>query len=235
MSSPQPPYGGYPPQQPPYGGSQPPGGYGWQWQPQPPQYQPPAPRPPRHSARNGCLWVAGGLLALIMFGAVIGAVTGGSNSTSGGSGTAPAAAPAATTEAPPAPTFGQAALDGDFAFVVERESCGARAAAAVNAGGIGETVPGGAVECIFTIKITDDKGVAQTFFDSNQYAYDAAGKQYSADTNASVFLQGDQDNTQVNPGISIIAKLPFQIPAGDRITQLQLHDSMFSGGVTVRV
>jgi hypothetical protein len=215
MSSPQPPYGGSPP----------PGGYGWQWQPQ----RPPAPRPPKHSARNGCLLVAGGLLALIVIGVAIGSATGNSSSGTGGSsGPAPAAAPAAAT-------FGQVAKDGDFAFTVENETCGAAAAAAVYAGGVGETVPAGAVECIFTIKITDDKGVAQTFFDSNQYAYDAAGRQYSADTNASVFLQGDMDNTQVNPGITITAKLPFQIPAADKLTQLQLHDSMFSGGVTVRV
>lgn len=171
---------------------------------------------------------------MIVIGLVIGAATGSSNSnsnTSGSSGAAPAAAPAA----PPAPTFGQVAKDGDFAFVVERESCGAAAAAAVYAGGMGETVPAGAVECIFTIRVTDDKDTAQTSFDSNQYAYDAAGRQFSADSNASAFLSGDMDNTQVNPGITITTKLPFQIPANDKITQLQLHDSMFSGGVTVRV
>jgi hypothetical protein len=163
-------------------------------------------------------------------------------SPSAGTTSAPAASPAAASPAaapasgPPAtPGLGQVARDGDFAFVVKRKSCGAAAAAAVYAGGMGETVPAGAVECIFTIRVTDDKGTAQTFFDSNQYAYDAAGRQYSADTNASVYLAGDVDATQVNPGITITARVPFQIPAGVRITTLVLHDSAFSGGVTVKV
>jgi Domain of unknown function (DUF4352) len=168
-------------------------------------------------------------------GVAINAATGNSGSTGGSSGTAPGAAPAAATAAPAAPTFGQVAKDGDFAFVVESESCGAGAAGAVDAGGMGETVPAGAVECIFTIKITDDKGAAQTFFDENQYAYDANGKQYSADSNGGTFLSGDKDDTQVNPGITITAKVSFQFSADVKITQLQLHDSAFSGGVTMRV
>lgn len=32
----------------------------------------------------------------------------------------------------------------------------------------------------------------------------------------------------------IIAKVPFQIPATDKIIRLELRDSAFSGGVTVR-
>ena len=85
------------------------------------------------------------------------------------------------------------------------------------------------------MRVTDDKGAAQTFFDSDQYAYDARGRQFSADTNGSIYLHGDQDATQVNPGITITALVPFQIPRGDRITRLVLHDSAFSGGVAVTV
>jgi hypothetical protein len=68
---------------------------------------------------------------------------------------------------------------------------------------------------------------AQTFFDSNQYAYDASGRKFSADDKGGIYLKGDQDATQVNPGITIIAKVPFQIPATDKITRLELHDSTF--------
>lgn len=48
-------------------------------------------------------------------------------------------------------------------------------------------------------------------------------------------MHGDQDAAQVNPGITIIALVPFQIPRGDRITRLVLHDSAFSAGVIVTV
>lgn len=131
--------------------------------------------------------------------------------------------------------IGQVVKDGDFAFVVKSVSCGAQAAAAVNSGGIGETVPSGALECIVTLTVTNDKTQAQTFFDSNQYAYDAKGRQYSADSTGSIYLSGSQDATQINPGITVTAPVPFQIPAGDKIVKMVLHDSAFSGGVTVRV
>ncbi|MHB1210564.1 MAG: DUF4352 domain-containing protein [Acidimicrobiales bacterium] len=136
---------------------------------------------------------------------------------------------------PSAPGIGQVAKDGDFAFVVKSVSCGAQAAAAVNAGGIGERVPTGAQECIVSMSVTNDKTQAQTFFDSNQYGYDAKGRQFSADSNGSIFLAGDQDMDQINPGITVTARVPFQIPAGDTMVKIVLHDSAYSGGVTVRL
>lgn len=130
---------------------------------------------------------------------------------------------------------GRIARDGDFAFVLEGATCGKAAARAVWAAGYGEKVPGDATECIFKIRVTDDKGEAQTFFDSNQYVYDSRGRQYSADDDASTFLKGDKDDTQVNPGITITAKVPFQFPDGINPKRLVLHDSEFSGGVTVKI
>lgn len=146
-----------------------------------------------------------------------------------------AVAKVTTTTAPGGPGIGQVAKDGDFAFVVKSTTCGASAAAAVYGGGYGETMPAGAQECLVTMTVTDDKSTAQTFFDSNQYGYDAKGHQFSADSNASLYLTGDKDDTQVNPGVTITAVVPFQIPATDKLTSLQLHDSAFSGGATVRL
>ena len=160
---------------------------------------------------------------------------------SGGSGTtsttqvasAPPSTTFATTTAVPVSQIGQTVKDGDFAFVVKSVSCGASAAAAVNDGGIGESVPAGAQECLVTMTVNNDKAQAQTFFDSNQYAYDAAGHQLSADTTGSIYLSGSNDATQVNPGVTITAIVTFQIPASDTITSLELHDSAFSAGVKV--
>lgn len=153
---------------------------------------------------------------------------------SGNSGTT--ATTVTTTTAANTPGIGQVAQDGDFAFVVGNVECGAKADAVVEGSdGFGETIPAGAQECIFPMNVTDDKGTAQTFFASNQYAYDAAGQQFSADTDATIYITNSNDDTQVNPGITITAFVPFQIPVGDKITKLVLHDSAFSGGVTVNV
>lgn len=134
------------------------------------------------------------------------------------------------------PGIGQVARDGDFAFTLRSWICGAQAAAAVaGSDGFGETLPAGTVECIATITVTDDKAQAQTFFDDAQFAYDAKGRQFSADDNGSIYLAGDQDGTQLNPGVTITAEVPYQVPAGTMIIRLVLHDSDFSDGVTVRV
>jgi hypothetical protein len=197
--------------------------------------QPPQPPRKRHTLRNVLLSITGLLAVLI----AIGVAAGGSKTPSPAV-SAPAA-PATSSPASPSaaaassPGIGATVRDGDFAFVVKHESCGAAAAAAVDPDGMGTAVPPGAVECIFTITVTDDKGTAQTFFDSAQFAYDASGKQYSADSDAGVLLPGDADGKQVNPGITLTAKLPFQFPAGAKIVRLVLHDSMFSGGVAVRL
>ncbi|MHB1210530.1 MAG: DUF4352 domain-containing protein [Acidimicrobiales bacterium] len=133
-----------------------------------------------------------------------------SNPAVASAGTTSSAAARSNSTVPSAPGIGQVAKDGDFAFVVKGVSCGAQAAAAVNAGGIGKTVPTGAQECIVTMSVTNDKTQAQTFFDSNQYGYDAKGRQFSADSNGSVYLSGDQDMNQINPGITVTARDPFR-------------------------
>jgi hypothetical protein len=40
-------------------------------------------------------------------------------------------------------------------------------------------------------------------------------------------------NVEVNPGNSIDAVVSFDVPAGTSVGTMELHDSMFSGGVTV--
>ena len=181
----------------------------------------------------------GGLVVVVVVVVLI-AVHGGShNTTSGNSGNSGSTATTATTATTAAaaimPGIGQAAADGDFSFVVKGVSCGASAAAAVSGGGYGETVPAGAQECLVSMMVTDDKNTAQTFFASNQYGSDAAGRKFSADATGAIYLAGSNDDAQINPGITVHVLVPFQIPSGDKLTKVDLHDSAFSQGVTVTV
>lgn len=139
------------------------------------------------------------------------------------------------TAAPPSVrrAIGHIAKDGNFAFVVKGVSCGPAANAVVS--NHGETVPATAEECLVTMTITDDTGTSQTYFAGDQYAYDPAGRRFSADATAAESLIEVDDDTLVNPGATTTAILPFQIPAKDTIVRLELHDSAFSGGVTVDV
>ena len=145
--------------------------------------------------------------------------------------------PPATTQPPPVSQIGLTVKDGDFAFVVQSFTCGASAAAAVSGdgSGFGETIPAGAQECLATMTVSNDKGTAQTFFASNQYAYDASNHQFSADTTGSIYISNSNYIAQVNPGVSITAVVPFQIPQTANIVSLELHDSAYSGGVGVKL
>jgi hypothetical protein len=128
---------------------------------------------------------------------------------------------------PSGPGIGQIAKDGDFAFVVHSMTCGR--AIAVEVGG----VPAGATECLLTMSVTADKAQGQTFEADAQYAYDTKGRKYSADDTGLLALPNSNDLTQVNPGITITAQVPFQVPVGDPLVTVELHDSLFSGGVDV--
>jgi hypothetical protein len=194
-----------------------------------------APPRKRRTGRWVLLYLAIAFVVVI----IIGQLTGGGDNqnqpaaggSTGDSGTAAQPAPAGQG----AVGLGSVARDGDFAFRVKGIDCGRAAANAVyNAPDFTGTLPPGSKECIVELRVTDDKGEAQTFFDSNQTAIDARGHQLTADDNG-IYLTGDKDDTQLNPGVSITALVPYNLPRGDRITALELHDSEFSGGVRVQL
>lgn len=147
--------------------------------------------------------------------------------------TAPLHPMTTTTTAPPLPTphIGQVGKDGDFAFTITSVECGLR-----HLGGtFGDTAPAGTQWCLVNMNVRDDKTTAQTFFASNQYAYDPAGRQLSATTGALIYLtHGATDAlATINPGVSLTIQVPFQLSSSDSISKFVLHDSAFSGGVTI--
>jgi hypothetical protein len=128
----------------------------------------------------------------------------------------------------------QVTPDGDLAFQFKGITCGYAATLAVYSDPAATgPQPVGTTECIIELRVTNEKNKPQAFFDWNQYAYDARGHQLPADPN-NAELTGDRDGTRLRPGTSITALVPFNIPAGDSITRLELHDSGLSS-VPVRL
>ncbi len=75
---------------------------------------------------------------------------------------------------------------------------------------------------------------AQTFDGSSQFAFDAQGHKFSADTDAALYV--DQSNAflkDINPGNTVKGIVAFDVPKTTNLTQLELHDSPFSGGAKV--
>lgn len=205
-------------------------------------YEPPAPIQPvqaapppkkRHRVRTIILSVVGVFVVLIALGAALG---GGkpananagtaANATSGGT-TAPAVASTG-------PHIGQAADDGKFRFVVLKVTHAKR----VGDQFLSQTAAGRYT--VIWVKVTNISDVPQTLDASAQAVFDQRNRQFSPDDTADIYGNGSGAGSSVffqsiNPGGSVTGRIYFDMPKGDRAVTVVLHDSVLSGGVTVRL
>jgi hypothetical protein len=136
----------------------------------------------------------------------------------------PAEKPAATT-----PGLNAAVRDGTFEFSVTSVEPGVKT---VGDQYLNKTAQGQFVLVHINVKNIGDQ--PQTFFDSNQKLFNAAGQKFSADSSAAIYLDGSSNwIAQINPGNSVDAIVVFDVPVDMVPTAIQLHDSAFSGGVKV--
>jgi hypothetical protein len=219
--------------QPPNAPTQQPTGGGWQAPPRGPYQQPP-PRKRRRGLKI-TLGIVGGIVVLIIVAAALGGGTSGTGTgtnASTGTGNSAAAQGAGSS----VPGVGDKVRDGKFEFVVTKVSH------ADSVGdtqyGLGETAQGRFL--IVSLKVTNIGSQSQTLDDSSQYAYDTSGRKFSANSAADIDLGGvsGQNSTwlqDINPGNTVHGKIAFDMPRGDKAAKIELHDSMFSEGVTVKV
>jgi hypothetical protein len=205
---------------PPPGGQQPPPRQGPQggWGAPPPQ------RPPNRKLSAGATVVLS-LVGIVVVLGIIGALAGedtaqqSSNDPGRGGGRPAETAPPETTPAEePATTQAQPGLrdtvrDGKFEFVVKSFDC-----------------QGNTCKAQVTVENIGDE--AQTMFADNQYLFDQRGRRFEADNLASsdaLFLQ------ELNPGLATSGTIVWRVPPNFKPDHLELHDSVFSGGVTVQL
>jgi len=148
----------------------------------------------------------------------------------------PAAATAAdapSTAGPttkPPPGIGDPARDGKFEFVVTRVDC-SRTSLGVEH--LKRTAKGRF--CIVTLSVRDIGDGSQYFLGHAQKALDAAGAAYGNDEIAGLYVNRDNQTflRRLTPGDRVTGQLVFDIPKAARLTSLELHDSLLSGGVKV--
>lgn len=181
----------------------------------------PAPPKKRHRVRNAIL-IGVGVIVLI---SIIQGVTGGDDTET----------PATTSqenggEAEAAgPGLGDPAEDGDFTFVVESVEDGPEH---IGSDAFGTSPQGRFV--YVTVTVTNHGDEPGSFFGDNQYLVDTEGRKASADTEAAVYLPESQSlYEEINPGNTLTGTVVFDIPADAVPAAVELHDSLFSGGVTV--
>ncbi|SDU62291.1 DUF4352 domain-containing protein [Jiangella alkaliphila] len=189
----------------------------------------------RHRLRNAVLIVIG-VIALIV---IVQAAGGGDDpetpaTTQEEDAAAPAGEePAAEEPAEPAeeaaPGLGDPAEDGDFTFVVDAVEDGPER--------IGDDAFGVSPQGRFvyvTITVTNHGDAPGSFFGDNQYLIDTEGRKASADAEAAIYLPESQSlYEEINPGNTLTGTVVFDIAADAVPAAVELHDSLFSGGVTV--
>lgn len=203
-----------------------------------PAAYPPTPEKPKSNTGKILAWVGGGFVAFIVLIIVVAVVAGGgSNTASTTSGTpAPASSGASPATSAPAPVnndLNKPVRDGNFEFTVTGWK---NAGKSVGTGYAKETAQGTFWEATMTVKnIGNDAGLLA---DSDQKAFNASDQEYSADSLASIAANGGSTSTflqDINPGNSVAGKIVWDVPTGTKVTHLELHDSPFSGGVTVNL
>lgn len=128
--------------------------------------------------------------------------------------------------------IGEPAADGQFTFTVHSFECGipqlgnnrfSRAKAK------GEF-------CVAEMTVENTGDEAALMSGSSQYLY-IGDKEYEADTDA-IFADKRAEAfflEDINPGLSVEGIVVWDVPPGSSPDRLELHDSAFSGGVTVEL
>ncbi len=150
--------------------------------------------------------------------------------TDNGSGAAATSRDDALAEA----TVHQPIRDGSFEFTVTNVSCGVPA---VGTSPVLRRARG--QFCLISMQIRNIGDEPRPFDLSLQKVVSAAGQEYPADGSASMYAvpasAAQTPRTQLNPGNTLTAVVAFDVPKGPAPVRAELHESPFSGGVTVRL
>jgi hypothetical protein len=136
--------------------------------------------------------------------------------------------PADKPEDKTAGKVGTPVRDGKFQFTVKKVSRADR----VGSGFTEQKPKGEFILIVITVENIGDE--AQSFAGSVQKLIDADGREYEADTGAAIWLKDSKSlYEQINPGLSVDGTVVFDVPKGLNPVAIELHDSLFSGGVRV--
>ncbi len=120
--------------------------------------------------------------------------------------------------------------DGKFEFVVTDVESGL--ASVGDNPFLEKKAQGQFVVVTMTVQNTSDKPKGLSA--GNQNLFDAEGRKFTPDTMAAIALDSDVAVwDDINPGNKVTMKVVYDMPADAVPAEIELHDSVFSGGVTV--
>lgn len=120
--------------------------------------------------------------------------------------------------------------DGKFEFTVTGMKCGAER---VGPAEFGEKAQG--QFCLVDVTVKNVGTTAELFVDSTQKALDAKGTEFSVDSGAAIYANGESSTflEEINPGNQVKGKLVFDVPKGTKLASVVLHESTFTAGVKI--
>lgn len=131
-------------------------------------------------------------------------------------------------QAPKTAGIGDAVKDGKFTFKVTKAKNGPKQ---IGSSYLSHKPQGRFFFVYITVRNHGDE--AQYFVGDSQKLL-AGDKEFSADGEASIYLKDSKSLlTEINPGNTVKGVIVYDIPKKAKPTAIELHDSMFSGGVTV--
>jgi hypothetical protein len=200
--------------------------------------QPPAPTKKPFYKKTWFLVLAGLTVIGIIGSAISGGKGGPTSSASSTASDAPSAGAAAAPSDDVAASddsaaadiaIGQPAADGKFSLVVNGVDC-----SQTQLGDQYFNTTAQGQFCIVDLTVSNIGDEPQSFFGDNASLFNAQGQKFSSDSEAGMYLENsDSLYEDINPGNTLNSKVIFDVPAGMVPTAIELHDSAFSGGVTV--
>ena len=164
-----------------------------------------------------------------------GSTSGDSSSSSGGSDQSTSSEGAESSDGAGeagAAAIGDAVRDGKFEFVVKSVECGVKK---VGSEFLEEKAQG--QFCLVDMSVTNIGDEAQLFDAGSQKGTTDSGATVDADSAAALVIPENENSflEEINPGNSINVVVVYDIAKDQKLTTLELHDSLFSDGVTVSV
>jgi hypothetical protein len=83
------------------------------------------------------------------------------------------------------------------------------------------------VYVIVTMTVRNLSDQAQSYFDTDQILKDSTGRMYSPDTTAETWIS-ERGQIEINPRDQLQVKSVFDVPEGNKPTELDVRESTFS-------
>ena len=89
--------------------------------------------------------------------------------------------------------------------------------------------------CLVSVHVQNIGDEGQTLHQGDQYLYDSDGRRYET-SDANLYVEDNKTFLEeINPGNAVDGTLVFDVPKGLTPSKIELHDSPFSGGVTIKL